>query len=123
MSEVLAKVREIEREMQRIGYWSVGSPREHDHSKMYSGVSFEQWLQFAYLPAVNAAAASGNFESIPPYRVGLAALRQYDYHSTVEEALPLMRLCHDLEGLLAPELRKAQQVIQLDGPAVGRSAG
>ena len=97
---ILEKVRAIEGEMRRIGYWSNVAPEAIDDTKLYAGVSFEQWLQFAFLPRVSAAAASGDFRQVPPYRVGLAALRQYDYHSSVEEAHPLMRLCHDLEKLL-----------------------
>ena len=93
---ILEKVHAIEGEMRRIGYWSNVPPEAIDNSKLYAGVSFEQWLQFVFLPRVSAAANSGDFREVPPYRVGLAALRQYDYHSVVEKAHPLMRLCHEL---------------------------
>lgn len=109
MTAIEAKVQEIETEMKRIGYWSSKPSAEVNDSKMYAGLSFEQWLQFVFLPSVKAAAISGAFVSVPQYRVGVAALRNYDYHSTVEEALPLMQLCHQLEELLVPEFRKAQQ--------------
>ena len=109
MTTIEAKVQEIEAEMKRIGYWSPMPSAEVDDSKMYAGLSFEQWLQFVFLPSVKAAAVSGAFASVPPYRVGVAALRNYDYHSTVEEALPLMQLCHQLEELLASKFQRAQQ--------------
>lgn len=56
-----------------------------------------------HLSAVSTAARSGEFDPVASYRVGLAALRQYDDHSTVEEAHPLMRLCQELEQLLGDE--------------------
>lgn len=115
MNAVTEKVREIEAEMQRIGFWSLSPATEPDSTQIYGGLPFEQWLQFVYLPAVGAAAESGQFSSVPPYRVGLAALRNYDYHSTAEEALPLVQFCSQLEQLLAPEMRKVQQGAPADG--------
>lgn len=103
MSKVLETVRAIEGEMQRVGYSSDSPPDKFDASKLYAGATFEQWLQFVFLPAVAAAALSGDFGKVPGFRIGLAALRQYDYHSVVEEAHPLMRLCQDLEHLLDDE--------------------
>jgi uncharacterized protein YqcC (DUF446 family) len=114
MSTIAEKVREIETEMQRIGFWSSAPAAEPDSAQLYSGLPFEHWLQFVYLPAVKMAAAFGQFSSVPPYPVGLAALRQYDYHSTVEEALPLVDLCNELERLLSLELEKAQQNTPVD---------
>jgi uncharacterized protein YqcC (DUF446 family) len=101
MSKVLDTVHAIEAEMRRIGYTSETAPNGLDPSQLYAGVSFEKWLQFVFLPAVSAAAMSGDFGRVPSYRIGLAALRQYDYHSVVEEAHPLMSLCQDLERLLS----------------------
>jgi uncharacterized protein YqcC (DUF446 family) len=97
---IIEKVRAIEGEMRRIGYWSNAAPDKLNECELYAGVSFERWLQFVFLPRVSAAAKVSDFQQIPPYRVGLAALRQYDYHSEIKEAHPLMRLCHDLEKLL-----------------------
>jgi len=109
MTAIEAKVQEIEAEMKRIGYWSSMPPAEVDDSKIYAGLSFEHWLQFVFLPSIKAAMVSGAFALVPQYRVGVAALRNYDYHSTVVDALPLVLLCHQLEELLAPQFRKAQQ--------------
>ena len=109
MSAILEKVKEMEAEMHRVGFWSPALSSVADESKLYAGVSFEQWLQFIFLPRVAAAAASDNFVNVPAYRVGLAALRQYDYHSTIPEAFPLMHLCQQLEKLLSGKLIDVQQ--------------
>ena len=111
MGSVLEKVREIETEMRRIGYWSDAPSQPVDSTKLYGGVSFEQWLQFVFLPGVSDADRSGDFGAVPGYRVGLAALRQYDYHSTIEEAFPLMHLYQDLEKLLANRLRRCGDAV------------
>lgn len=100
MSELCAKLDEIEAEMRRIAFWSVSPAHMADDKQLYSNLPFEQWLQFVYLPQVRVACGSGDFSAVPQYRVGLAAMRNYDYHSTVEEALPLVQLCHELEALL-----------------------
>jgi uncharacterized protein YqcC (DUF446 family) len=98
--DVRDKVCAIEREMQRIGYWAAMPPPRMDPAALYHGVSFEHFLQFVYLPHVAQAAETGDFAAVPPYRIGLAALRHYDYHSFVEEAQGLLRLCHELESLM-----------------------
>ena len=100
MSALSDKVAEIEAEMKRIGYWSTDTPPSTDHAKLYSGVSFENWLQFVFLPAVRTASVSGDFSLVPPYRVGLCAMRNYDYHDVVPEAKQLMDYCWQLENLL-----------------------
>ena len=43
-------------------------------------------------------------DGVPRYRVGVAALRNYDYHAVVPEAAGLMQLCFELEQLLDPYL-------------------
>jgi hypothetical protein len=95
--------------MRRIGYWSAGACPPTDPRQLYAGIAFEPWLQFVFLPAVKAAAASGEYANVPPYRVGVAALRQYDYHGTVPEALGLMNLCGELEDLLNPAFAALKQ--------------
>jgi uncharacterized protein YqcC (DUF446 family) len=107
MNGIAAQVEKIENEMQRIGFWSKAPSRQPDESVMYAGLSFEQWLQFVFLPATKTAVVSGDFSNVPRYKVGVASLRNYDYHSTIEEALPLMHMCFDLEKLLEPEISKA----------------
>ena len=101
MSAVSSIISEIEVEMRKIGFWREQPPMKFDHTKLYSEVSFEEWLQFVFIPKVRSAADSGDFSEIPPYRIGVAALRQYDYHSIIPEASALTKLCFDLESELA----------------------
>jgi uncharacterized protein YqcC (DUF446 family) len=98
---LLAKVDQVEGEMRRVGYWSNSSAPALDQTALFSGVSFEKWLQFEYLPKLREAIRNNVFAAVPPYKVGLSALRQYDYHSSVPEAHQLMELCFELESLLA----------------------
>lgn len=100
VAEIAAIADEIEVEMRRLGYWQSTHPDGLDSSAPYSGVSFEAWLQFVFLFAVKRAVRTGDFREVPPYRVGVAALRQYDYHSSIPEAHPLMNLCFKLEKAL-----------------------
>ena len=106
MRAIAEKVQQIEAEMRRIGFWSSDPARTADEEELYAGLPFEQWLQFVFLPSVKTASATGNFSRVPPNRVGLAALRQYDYHSVDEKAFPLVELCHELERLLSSELSR-----------------
>ena len=99
-----AKVDQVEVEMRRIGYWSHISAPALDQTAVFSGVSFENWLQFEYLLKLREAISCNVFTAVPPYRIGLSALRQYDYHSSIPEAHHLMKLCFELENLLAPVL-------------------
>ncbi len=101
---VRKKLVEIETEMRRIGYWSDQPMPIADHSKLYSNLTFENWLQFVFLQSVRNAVESGDFSLVPRYRVGLCAMRNYDYHSFIPQAQQLHRLCQDLETLLEPHL-------------------
>ena len=99
LTKLMANLDQLEAEMRRIGYWSHGPAPLFDNT-LFSGVSFEKWLQFKYLPKLREAVRTNVFTAVPPYKVGLAALRQYDYHSCVPEAHELMRVCFELENLL-----------------------
>jgi uncharacterized protein YqcC (DUF446 family) len=90
----------IAAEMRRIGYWSMGEAPRPNPQVLFFGMTFEKWLQFEYLPKVRQACSVGDESVIPPYRVGLAALRQYDYHSYDPTAQQLLLLCNTLEKLL-----------------------
>ncbi|RXK55638.1 hypothetical protein ESB00_07050 [Oleiharenicola lentus] len=109
--KVLDVIDLIEAEMKRIGYWTVGECPPLDPKQIYSGISYPAWLQFVFLPGVRRGVEAGDLRAIPQYRVGLAALRQYDYHSEIPEAHPLMNLCFELEKALPPleELRGPNQ--------------
>lgn len=102
LRNIAAIVDRVEAEMRRIGYWKASAPSELDPVALYAGVSFEEWLQFVFIPSVRQAVKERDLCSIPPYRVGVAALRQYDYHSKIPEAHSLMLLCHELEAALPP---------------------
>lgn len=92
----------IEQEMRAVGYWSAsGRPSSQpDPSLPYAGLSFEEWLQFVHLPEVVSFASTGQRGPSLSYRVGLAALRHYDYHSYVPAAQRLLELCQRLESAL-----------------------
>jgi uncharacterized protein YqcC (DUF446 family) len=90
-----AKLNAIEAELRRIGYWQDAAPPQHAGGG--SG-TFEQWLQFVFLPNARRAVASG--EVPDDSNVGLMALRQYDYHSHVPEAQPLLGLLQEFDALV-----------------------
>lgn len=88
--EMLSKLAEIEAEMKRINFYFKSNSEGQG--------SFEHWLQFTFLPNATKAV---NDNQVPSHsQVGLMALRQYDYHSTVEKALPLMNLLFDFDKLV-----------------------
>ena len=95
--------------MKRIGYWQENPPDLQ--SKFASGEmrsyldapSFELWLQTIFLPNARHRVQSDDLPS--DSQVGLMALRQYDYHSSIPEAHPLMQLLNEFDDLI----RKHQQ--------------
>ena len=101
---VLAQLDAIEREMKRIGYWTENPPdlpAEVAAGKIQSFLdapSFELWLQCLFLPNARIEARERKW----PRRsqVGLMALRQYDYHSHLAEAQPLVRLLHEFDAIV-----------------------
>ena len=96
----------------------IGQLRQYGNAKGYSGLMLldaegrliwdsageDQPIDDRLAAAVRDAIATGSFAKVPNYRVGLAALRQYDYHTCIPEAHPLMDLCYALEKALAPHL-------------------
>ena len=90
----------IEGEMRRIGFWS-NQDLDYDlpESSSYMDCpSFEVWLQFVFVPNAKKAVAMRLFPS--ESQVGVAAMRQYDYQSIVEEALPLVQMLHEFDRLV-----------------------
>jgi len=91
----------IEEELRRIGYWK---PDEIDPYEdlpegevptFLNASSFEDWLQFVFLPNARSAIAK---DQIPnSSSVGIMAMRQYDYHSHVPEAQQLVHLLHSFD--------------------------
>lgn len=94
-----AKLDEVEAELKSIGYWSDGPAPETTGT--FLDMPFETWLQFVFLPNARAWLDDG----APPKRsqVGLTALRQYDFHTTVDEALGLVRLLGEFDELAEME--------------------
>lgn len=104
MMTILQQLDAIEIEMKKIGYWSASPPDlqlqiEAGEIKSYLDVpSFELWLQCIFIP--NARTAAKN-DSLPSQSdVGLMAMRQYDYHSIIEKALPLVSLLQEFDHLI-----------------------
>jgi uncharacterized protein YqcC (DUF446 family) len=103
-SVVLQKLDQIEAEMRRIGYWQENPPdlkaryASGELRSYLDAPSFELWLQTVFLPNARQAAQT---DTLPKdSQVGLMAMRQYDYHSSVPEAHGLMRLLNEFDDLV-----------------------
>lgn len=90
--------------MKRIGYWSADPPDlrtryASGEMKTYlDAPSFELWLQQVFIPNARDAVAN---DALPQHsHVGLAAMRQYDYHSNVAEAQKLTSLLGDFDDMV-----------------------
>ena len=105
MSPALSqKLDQIEAEMKRIGYWQESPPDlqakavRGELRSYLDAPSFESWLQTIFLPNARRAVET---DSLPAdSQVGVIAMRQYDYHSSVSEAHGLMRLLCDFDELV-----------------------
>jgi uncharacterized protein YqcC (DUF446 family) len=101
---VLVQLDAIEGELKRLGWWSEGPPdllgqiRAGTMRTYLDAPSFELWLQCVFLPNARDAARGGKFP--PESQVGLMALRQYDYHSSVPEAHALVNLLHEFDAII-----------------------
>lgn len=94
----------IESELKRIGYWSPNPPdlrsryATGEMKTFLDAPSFELWLQQVFIPNARDAVAK---DALPKKsEVGLAALRQYDYHSTVPEAHNLLSLLSEFDEMV-----------------------
>ena len=94
---VFAILDDIESEMKLIEFWSQNPP-EFKASNFLEAPSFELWLQCIFLP--NAREATRNSDYPDRSQVGLMAMRQYDYHSYVEDAQKLVRLLGAFDQLI-----------------------
>ena len=116
-----AQLDTIEAEMKRIGYWKDDPPdllAEYRAGRMRSFLdapTFELWLQCVFLPNARAAAAARNLPN--GSQVGLMAQRQYDYHSHIPEAQPLLNLLHRFDAIVENRLHLNQDA-QPDHPAL-----
>jgi uncharacterized protein YqcC (DUF446 family) len=101
---LLAQLDRVEMEMKRIGYWSEAPSdlleqfRNGTLRSFIDAPSFEGWLQHVFL--VNARTAVREDKIPSQSQVGLMAMRQYDYHSSIPEAHPLMNLLGEFDALV-----------------------
>lgn len=98
------KLDEVEAEMKRIGFWSADPPdlqaavAQGRMRSFLDAPSFELWLQQIFLPNARKAVADA---SLPAQsQVGVMAMRQYDYQSTVPEAQTLLELLSTFDELV-----------------------
>ncbi|MDB5190177.1 MAG: hypothetical protein JWN49_503 [Parcubacteria group bacterium] len=101
-TQLLNKLVEIQTEMERIGYWKDESlsvdTSDSKEDFMADKLSFEQWLQYIFIP--RAREAIKNDRAPSQSMVGTKAMREYDYMSKVEEALPLVDLLNEFDDLI-----------------------
>ncbi|MBW3555281.1 MAG: YqcC family protein, partial [Gemmatimonadetes bacterium] len=86
-------------------FWSHTPPdlqreiREGGLQSYLDAPTFELWLQCVFIPNARSAAETND---LPPHsQVGEMARRQYDFHSSVPEAQPLMELLCRFDDLIA----------------------
>jgi uncharacterized protein YqcC (DUF446 family) len=96
VAALLAKLDAIEAEMRRIGFWR--EPPPEGGADPMGGPDFEAWLQNTFVPSARARIAARDLPA--KSMMGVLCMRQYDYHSTVEEALPLVSLMHEFDALV-----------------------
>ncbi len=94
---VIAMLDCIENEMKRINYWDK-TPPAFTASSFLDAPNFELWLQCVFLPNARNAAETGQYPENS--QVGVMAMRQYNYHSIVEAALPLLKLLEEFDYLI-----------------------
>ncbi len=82
----------VEAELRAIGYWCETEPSD-EYRRVFQG-----WLQFEFLPVARKRVAEGDLPANS--QVGLMALREYDYHSSVPEALHLVALLNDFDAMV-----------------------
>lgn len=97
------KINEIEAELRKIGYWKDGELkvdlRESKEDFCSDKIPFEQWLQFVFIPNVRTMIKEK--QPLPDdSMVGVKAMREWDYQSTVTEALPLINLLSEFDDLV-----------------------
>jgi len=103
--KILQQLDAIEAEMKRIGIWD-SSPPVDLQEKVNTGEiksyldapSFELWLQCIFIPNAKTVARK---DTLPTKsQVSQMAMRQYNYHSFVEEAQTLLNLLEDFDALI-----------------------
>jgi uncharacterized protein YqcC (DUF446 family) len=101
---MLQKLDEVEAEMKRIGFWQEQPPDlraryvSGELRSYLDAPSFELWLQTVFLPNAREAVQANRLPK--GSQVGVMAMRQYDYHSSVPEAHALVRLLNEFDDLV-----------------------
>ncbi|MCP5326279.1 MAG: YqcC family protein [Oceanospirillaceae bacterium] len=95
--KVLLALDEIEAEMKKIGFWSDNPPLINVDNYLKAH-TFELWLQCVFLENAREATLTGKYPNAS--QVGIMAMREYDYHSCIEEALNLVKLLHGFDKLV-----------------------
>ena len=119
VAEILTAARvtleRIEAEMKRIGFWSENPPpllqmADRGELRTYlDAPSFEQWLQCVFLARAHEAIQNDAMPSSSS--VAEMARRQYDYHSYVPEAQPLLKLLRAFDLLVDQRLQAGREPI------------
>lgn len=90
--KVLHYAEMIEAEMRRLGWWrsEPPTPEQMKFTKAFAmdTMSFQQWLQFVFLPRVREAAARNQFPSSSS--VAVVAVREFDGYPEVETLTRLL---------------------------------
>ena len=85
-------VDQIEKEMQRIGFWQKQQlrPEQLAFKKAFAmdTMTFVQWLQFIFLPRVREAVASNSFPK--GSSVGTQAVREFDGDPEADQLITLL---------------------------------
>jgi len=111
LAEIARQLDAIEAEMKRIGYWQADPPPAllakiaagEISSYLDPSITFEQYLQLVFLPAARQRVHDDDLPS--ESSMGVIAMRQYDYHSHVEEAQPLLKRLSRLDALVEAAAR------------------
>lgn len=104
LAEIGHQLELIEVEMKRIGYWSDEPPdlrakfAAGEMTSYLDAPSFELWLQQVFIP--NAREGVTDDQLPRSSQVGVAASRQYDYHSHIPEAQQLLALLNEFDDMV-----------------------
>jgi uncharacterized protein YqcC (DUF446 family) len=107
--ELSSQLDQIEAEMKRIGFWQENPPdlaakfASGEMRTYLDAPSFELWLQTIFLPNARRAVENNSFPR--DSQVGLMAMRQWDYQTSLPEAQTLIRLLSQFDDLVRRENR------------------
>ncbi len=102
---LLEQLQQIETELQSINFWSPEpspvDPKECTEAFCADKMRFHQWLQYIFLPSARNSVETDTLPSSS--MVGVKAMREYDYMSVVEKALPLVSLLSQFDALVSSQ--------------------